>query len=73
MALAKSGKIGNCCAPNAMMTLAEYLEDYASPEVKTLGKQMLARLTREIPSDKIREITERRLIDIANGKRDFRF
>ena len=73
MALAKSGKIGNCCAPNAMMTLAEYLEDYASPEVKTLGKQKLARLTREIPSDKIREITERRLQEIVEGKRDFRF
>ena len=73
MALAKSGKIGNCCAPNAMMTLAEYLEDYASPEVKAAGQQMLARLTREIPSDKIREITERRLQEIVEGKRDFRF
>ena len=73
MALAKNGQIGNCCAPNALMTLAEYLEDYASPQVKAAGQFMIERLTQEIPSDKIREITRRRLIDISNGKRDFRF
>ena len=73
MSLAKSGQIGNCCAPNALMTLAEYLEDYASPEVKAAGQQMIKRLTREIPSDKIREITHRRLQEIVEGKRDFRF
>jgi 2-iminoacetate synthase len=72
MALAKNGQIGNCCAPNALMTLAEYLEDYASPQVKAAGQFMIERLTQEIPSDKIREITSRRLIDISNGKRDFR-
>ena len=73
MALAKNGQIGNCCAPNALMTLAEYLEDYASPEVKEDGKQMIERLAQEIPSDKIREITHRRLQEIVEGKRDFRF
>lgn len=73
MALAKSGQIGNCCAPNALMTLAEYLEDYASPSVKEAGQVMIERLVRDIPSDKIREITKRHLLNIANGKRDFRF
>ena len=73
MSLAKSGQIGNCCAPNALMTLAEYLEDYASPEVKAVGQQMIERLAQEIPSDKIREITHRRLQEIVEGKRDFRF
>ena len=73
MSLAKSGQIGNCCAPNALMTLAEYLEDYASPEVKAAGQQMIERLTQEIPSEKIREITHRRLQEIVEGKRDFRF
>ena len=73
MSLAKNGQIGNCCAPNALMTLAEYLEDYASPEVKEAGQQMIERLAREIPSDKIREITQRRLQEIVEGKRDFRF
>ena len=73
MSLAKRGLIGNCCAPNALMTLAEYLEDYASPKVKLLGKQMIARQTPIIPSEKVREITERNLQAIINGKRDFRF
>ena len=73
MSLAKSGQIGNCCAPNALMTLAEYLEDYASPEVKIAGQQMIERLAQEIPSEKIREITHRRLQEIIEGKRDFRF
>ncbi len=73
MALAKSGQIGNCCAPNALMTLAEYLEDYASPAVKAAGEQMIAQLTQEIPSEKIRQITQRRLMEISEGKRDFRF
>ena len=73
MSLAKRGLIGNCCAPNALMTLAEYLEDYASPRVNLLGKQMIARQTPIIPSAKVREITERNLEAIINGKRDFRF
>ncbi len=73
MSLAKRGLIGNCCAPNALMTLAEYLEDYASPRVKLLGKQMIASQTPIIPSEKIRQITERNLEAIINGKRDFRF
>ena len=73
MALAKRGMIGNCCAPNALMTLAEYLEDYASPGVKVAGAQMIDRLTRIIPSEKVRRITEDNLRAIAEGKRDFRF
>jgi 2-iminoacetate synthase len=73
MALAKRGMIGNCCAPYALMTLAEYLEDYASPGVKVAGAQMIDRLTRIIPSEKVRRITEDNLRAIAEGKRDFRF
>jgi 2-iminoacetate synthase len=73
MALAKSGQIGNCCAPNALMTLKEYLEDYASPQTIELGKKMIAKELKNIPSDKVRRITEERLRDIAEGKRDFRF
>ena len=73
MSLANRGLIGNCCAPNALMTLAEYLEDYASPKVKVAGKLMIDRLTKVIPSDKVRQITERNLQEIINGKRDFRF
>lgn len=73
MSLAKRGLIGNCCAPNALMTLAEYLEDYASPNVKLLGKRMIAEQTQIIPSEKVRRITEDNLKAIIEGKRDFRF
>ena len=73
MSLAKRGLIGNCCAPNALMTLAEYLEDYASPMVKLEGQKMINRLTQIIPSEKVRQITERNLRAIAEGQRDFRF
>jgi len=73
MSLAKRGLIGNCCAPNALMTLAEYLEDYASPNVKLLGKKMIAEQAQIIPSEKVRRITEENLKAIIAGKRDFRF
>jgi 2-iminoacetate synthase len=55
------------------MTLAEYLEDYASPRVKIEGEKMIHRLTQIIPSEKIRRITAENLKAIAEGKRDFRF
>ena len=73
MSLAKRGLIGNCCAPNALMTLAEYLEDYASPKVKVEGYKMIDRLQQIIPSDKVRRITQDNLKAIVEGKRDFRF
>ena len=73
MSLAKRGLIGNCCAPNALMTLGEYLEDYASPQTKELGVNMIAEELKKMPSDKVRRITQERMVDIAQGKRDFRF
>ncbi len=73
MSLAKNGTIGNCCAPNALMTLKEYLEDYASATTRLKGEEMIARLINEIPSENVRRITRERLNDIACGKRDFRF
>ena len=73
MSLAKRGLIGNCCAPNALMTLAEYLEDYASPKVKVEGFKMIDKLQQIIPSDKVRRITQDNLKAILEGKRDFRF
>ena len=73
MSLAKRGLIGNCCAPNALMTLAEYAEDYASPKVKLEALKMIDSLRQVIPSDKVRRITEENLKAIKEGKRDFRF
>ena len=73
MSLAKRGTIGNCCAPNALMTLGEYMEDYASPRTYELGERMIRRELEAIPSARIREITEQRLNEIKEGRRDFRF
>ncbi len=73
MSLVKSGNIANCCAPNALMTLKEYLEDYASPRVKAKGEALIARELDKITNPRVREITLRNLDKIAGGSRDFRF
>lgn len=73
MALAKSGKIADCCAPNALFTLQEYLQDYASPETKAIGEQMIQQEIEKIPTTKIREIAKKNLERIKSGERDFRF
>ena len=74
MSLCKSGKILNCCHPNALMTLQEYLSDYASEETKRLGEALIAKEVEHIPSAKIKEIAKRNLQAIAEGnQRDFRF
>lgn len=73
MSLVKSGQIANCCAPNALMTLKEYLEDYASPDTREKGIRMIHREVEQIPNPKIKEIALRNLREIEEGKRDFRF
>ena len=73
MALAKTGQIGNCCAPNALITLKEYLTDYASPETKKTGEAIIAAEIEKIPNEKIREKARQNLKEIIDGKRDFRF
>ncbi len=73
MTLVKAGKISHCCTPNAMLTLKEYLEDYASPATRQKGEAMIARELQLLPNDRIRDLAARRLNDIANGQRDFRF
>lgn len=73
MSLVKTGQIANCCAPNALMTLQEYLEDYASPETKELGMDMIRKQMRQIPNLAIRKRALEYLERIKEGKRDFRF
>lgn len=73
MHLLKSGQIANCCQPNALMTLKEYLEDYASEETKAKGQALIEKELDHILSDKVKEIAKERLIEIGNGRRDFRF
>jgi len=73
MSLLKSGQIANCCQPNAMMTLKEFLMDYASEETKVKGDALIEEKLSLIPSDKVREVCRQHLKEIENGNRDFRF
>lgn len=73
MSLVKTGQIANCCAPNALMTLQEYLEDYASPETRELGVKMIREQMEQIPNPAIRRRALENLERISEGQRDFRF
>ena len=73
MSLCKSGQIQNCCQPNALMTLKEYLMDYASEETKAVGDKIIEEEMKTIPNEKIKEIVKQRLAKIEAGDRDFRF
>ncbi len=73
MSLAKSGAIGNCCTPNALMTLQEYLCDYASAATLNAAKGVIDAEVAKISSDKARQITAERIERILAGERDFRF
>ena len=73
MSLCKSGNISRCCTPNALMTLKEYLMDYASPETRAAGEALIAKSLADVPEGRIREVTAERLARIAAGERDFRF
>ena len=74
MALCKSGQIQNCCHPNALMTLEEYLMDYASPETREIGEKIIEKELLNIPKEKVRSIAREYIEEIKkDGKRDFRF
>lgn len=74
MSLCKSGQIQNCCHPNALMTLEEYLMDYASEDTKAVGDKIIEQELMKIPNEKVRRIAAEHIADIKNNnKRDFRF
>ena len=73
MSLCKSGQIQNCCHPNALMTLKEYLIDYASEDTRKIGEALIEREIANVPKEKVREIAVNNLQAIENGSRDFRF
>ena len=73
MSLCKTGQILNCCHPNALMTLKEFLEDYASPETKAIGEKLIAEELEKIPNEKARALAKDYIENIHLGKRDFRF
>ncbi|MBQ8826235.1 MAG: [Oscillospiraceae bacterium] len=73
MSLCKNGQIQNCCHPNALMTLKEYLTDYAEAHTKDVGDELIKKEINNIPNEKVREIVIKNLEEITGGKRDFRF
>ena len=73
MSLLKNGQIVNCCHPNALMTLKEYLEDYASPDTKAIGDELIKRELTVIPNEKVRAKATEYIENIHEGRRDFRF
>lgn len=73
MSLCKSGQIQNCCHPNALMTLKEYLEDYSSEDTRQKGEALIRKELENIPKEKVRKIVEKNLTEIEQGQRDFRF
>ena len=74
MSLCKSGQILNCCHPNALMTLTEFLVDYASDETKLIGYEMVAKELERIPKERVRAIAKQNIEEIRNlNRRDFRF
>ncbi len=74
MSLCKNGQILNCCHPNALMTLSEYLVDYASDKTKEIGFKMIEDELKKIPKEKVRKIAEENIKAIKeSSRRDFRF
>ena len=73
MSLLKSGQIVNCCQPNALMTLKEYLEDYASEDTKRIGQELISKEILKVPDDNVRKKAMEYLNEMNGGKRDFRF
>lgn len=73
MSLLKSGQIVNCCQPNALMTLKEYLEDYAEPDTKRIGEELISKEILNVPNEAVRNKAMEYLKELNNGKRDFRF
>ena len=73
MSLLKSKQIVNCCHPNALMTLKEYLEDYASPETKEVGEALIKKELEVITNPKVKEKATEYIDNIIHGQRDFRF
>jgi len=73
MSLCKAGKIGDICTPNALMTLKEYLMDFASEDTVAKGNALLEKELAKISNDRVREIATKHIQEIAEGKRDFYF
>jgi 2-iminoacetate synthase len=74
MTLCKNGQTQNCCHPNALMTLTEFMTDYASEETKKVAYELVEKELEKIPNEKVKGIAKKNIEDIKNSnRRDFRF
>jgi 2-iminoacetate synthase len=73
MSLCKSGQILNCCHPNALMTLKEYLIDYASEDTRKIGEKLIEKELEKITNPKVKKTAKDYIAQMENGERDFRF
>ena len=73
MKICKSGKIQDCCTPNAILTLKEYLLDYAAPATKALGDKLIAQEIDKIDNPALKEAVLEDLSRLEAGERDLRF
>ena len=73
MEICKNQQIHNFCHPNAIMTLKEYLEDYASPETREVGEKLIQQELQTLENPDIKSIVEKDLVKIHAGERDFKF
>ena len=73
MSLCKTGLIQNCCQPNALITLKEFLVDYASEETKKIGEQFIQKELDKIPNENLKASLAKKFIAIDAGNRDFRY
>ena len=67
------GFIKRFCTPNAILTLAEYLEDYATPETKAKGYKLIDKNLNQMENDKTKEELIKKLGQIKHGYRDLYF
>ncbi len=73
MSLAKTGHISEVCAPNSLITISEYLQDYASADTKRIGEEVVARELETLKNEKVKALAEEYIEKIKSGERDFRF
>jgi 2-iminoacetate synthase len=73
MSLCKTGQIQNCCQPNALITLKEFLTDYATEETKKIGEEFILKELDKIQNESVKKVLTSNLKEIEQGKRDFRF
>ena len=70
MSLVKAGQISNCCQPNALMTLMEYVEDFGDSELKVSAKELIYKEAEKLENEKVKSLLLKNLELIENGERD---